>query len=268
MLYIGVGDSPAILINYHPAGKGSSTDDAPGRVRRFAAGRRQVGRAARPRGGLRSHFSRATSGPPACARGRTAALWRGSVVTAHVRNRVAAESALRLFLMEVRMARFVPRALCLVLLAAATACSGYYGGAVSITKSESLVSGCQKGPGTSRPTRRRRTSRSSARSAMPPVGRAPISFSSRRTGPARARPTAARPRPSPPRTDRRLSSCVPAAPARDSSLARFRDICGVSSLEARHLPDWPRRSVQSKSRQLNDMNFELLDGPPLASGST
>jgi hypothetical protein len=28
MLYIGVGDSPAILINYHPAGKGDSSDDA------------------------------------------------------------------------------------------------------------------------------------------------------------------------------------------------------------------------------------------------
>jgi hypothetical protein len=27
MLYIGVGDSPAILINYHPAGKGDSSDD-------------------------------------------------------------------------------------------------------------------------------------------------------------------------------------------------------------------------------------------------
>jgi hypothetical protein len=28
MLYIGVGDSPAILINYHPAGKGGPPDDA------------------------------------------------------------------------------------------------------------------------------------------------------------------------------------------------------------------------------------------------
>jgi hypothetical protein len=27
MIYIGVGDSPAILINYHPAGKGDSSDD-------------------------------------------------------------------------------------------------------------------------------------------------------------------------------------------------------------------------------------------------
>ncbi len=27
MLYLGVGDSPAILINYHPAGKGDSSDD-------------------------------------------------------------------------------------------------------------------------------------------------------------------------------------------------------------------------------------------------
>jgi hypothetical protein len=27
MLYIGVGDSPAILINYHPSGKGEASDD-------------------------------------------------------------------------------------------------------------------------------------------------------------------------------------------------------------------------------------------------